>query len=162
MLKIFGEILKRYRLFFLIAVTFLAEAVILLIVQNVIQEITIIELIIKNTTQLSILMLVTTFIYLFFVALLENSDNEKSDFAEGIVTRLLTGSLVASSIPTGISLVLCAFTDMKYIKYLSGIEISIGFIGIALMFIAVLYIKKSSQRIICPNRKKFGRIDFIH
>ncbi len=82
-------------------------------------------------------MLVTTFIYLFFVALLE-----KSYFAEGILTRLLTGSLVASSIPTGISLVLCAFTDMKYIKYLSGIEISIGFIGIALMSIAVLSIYK--------------------
>jgi hypothetical protein len=147
MLKRFGEMLKRYRLFFLIAVTFLAEAVILLR-GNVIQEITIIELIIKNTTQLSILMLVTTFIYLFFVALLENSDNEKSDFAEGIVTRLLTGSLVASSIPTGISLVLCAFTDMKSIKYLSGIEISIGFIGIALMFIVVLSIY---QEIVSKN-----------
>jgi hypothetical protein len=140
MLKRFGEMLNRYRLFFLIAFTFLVEAVILLGVQN--KELNIIELIIKNTTQLSILMLVTTFIYLFFVALLEKSDNEKSDFAEGIVTRLLTGSLVASSIPIGVSLVLCAFTDMKSIKYLSGVEISIGFIGIALMFIAVLSIYK--------------------
>ena len=134
---------KRYRLFVLIAVTFLAEAVILLrVVPNVVQELSIIELIIKNTTQLSILLMVTTFIYLFLAALLEKSNNEESDFAEGILTRLLTGSLVASSIPTGVSLVLCAFADMKYIKYLSGVEISIGFIGIALLSIAVLSMYK--------------------
>jgi len=143
MLKIFEDMSKRYRLFVLIAVTFLAEAVILLrVVPNVVQELSIIELIIKNTTQLSILLMVTTFIYLFLAALLEKSNNEESDFAEGILTRLLTGSLVASSIPTGVSLVLCAFADMKYIKYLSGVEISIGFIGIALLSIAVLSMYK--------------------
>jgi len=141
--------LKRYRLFFFIAITFLVEAIILLgVVPNVEPELTIVELIIKNTTQLSILMLVTTFFYLF-VALLDlkgkisdsEKEDKKSDFA-GVLTRLLTGSLVASSIPTGVSLVLCAFADMKYIKYLSGVEISIGFIGIALLSIAVLSMYK--------------------
>ena len=132
--------LKKYRLYVIITLTFLVEAVILLkfasnVVQN--EELTIIELIIKNTTQLSILMLVTTFIYLSFVAI-----NEKNDFAERILTKLLTASLIGSSFPIAVSLVLCAFTDMRYIKYLSGIEISIGFIGIALVFIAVLSIYK--------------------
>ena len=132
--------LKKYRLYVIITITFLVEAVILLkfasnVVQN--EELTIIELIIKNTTQLSILMLVTTFIYLSFVAI-----NEKNDFAERILTKLLTASLIGSSFPIAVSLVLCAFTDMRYIKYLSGIEISIGFIGIALVFIAVLSIYK--------------------
>ncbi len=42
MFKRFWEMLKRYRLFFLIAVTFLAEAIILLR-GNVVEEITIIE-----------------------------------------------------------------------------------------------------------------------
>jgi hypothetical protein len=144
MLKIFWEMLKSYRLFVLIAVTFLVEAIILLgVVPNVVQneKLTIIELIIKNTTQLSVLMMVTTFIYLFFVVFLEKSDNEKSDFAGG-VTRLPIGSLISSSIPIGISLILCVLTDMRYIKYLSGVEISIGFIGIALMSITVLSIYK--------------------
>jgi len=135
--------LKKYRLYVIITLTFLVEAVILLkfasnVVQN--EELTIIELIIKNTTQLSILMLVTTFIYLSFVAI-----NEKNDFAERILTKLLTASLIGSSFPIAVSLVLCAFTDMRYIKYLSGIEISIGFIGIALVFIAVLSIYKEES-----------------
>lgn len=155
---LFWEILKRYRLFFLIAVTFFVEAVILIVVQN--EELTIVELIIKNTTQLSILMLVTTFIYLFFAALLDidgkipdtkkedkKSDNEKSDFAGGVLTRLLIGSFSASTIPTGVSLVLCAFADMGYIRHLSGVEIYIAFAGISLMSIAVLSTYEEEDRI---------------
>jgi len=150
--------LNKYRLFFLIAVTFLVEAVILLIVANVIQneecKLTIIELIIKNTTQLSILMLVTTFVYLFFAALLDISDSkkeakksDKSDFAGGVLTRLLIGSFSASTIPTGVSLVLCAFADMEHIKHLSGVEIYIAFAGISLMSIAVLSTYEEEGRI---------------
>jgi hypothetical protein len=135
--------LKSYRLFFLIAITFLIEALILLrIVSNVVQneELSIVELIIKNTTQLSILMMITTLIYLVFTAILEQRDNDKNDFAKELLTRMLINSFSASIIPIGISLILCAFTDIRYIKYLSGIEIAIGFIGIALMSITVLSI----------------------
>ena len=154
----FWEILKRYRLFFLIVVTFLIEALILLIVvPNVVQneKLTIIELIIKHTTQLSILMLVTSFVYLFFAALLDIEDKisgskkeeEKSDFAGGVLTRLLIGSFSASTIPTGVSLVLCAFVDMKYIRHLSGVEIYIAFAGISLLSIAVLSTYEEKGRI---------------
>ena len=141
--------LKRYRLFFFIAITFLVEAIILLgVVPNVEPELTIVELIIKNTTQLSILMLVTTFFYLF-VALLDlkgkisdsEKEDKKSDFA-GVLTRLLIGSFSASTIPTGVSLVLCAFIDITYIKHMSGVEIYIAFAGISMMSIAVLSIHK--------------------
>ncbi len=157
MLTRFLEMLKRYRLFFLIAVTFLVEAVILLgVVPNFLQnkELAIIELIIKNTTQLSILMLGTTFFYLFFAALLDidgkisgaKKEGEKSDFA-GVLTRLLIGSFSASTIPTGVSLVLCAFTNMIYIKHLSGVEIYIAFAGISLISIAVLSTYEEKGRI---------------
>ncbi|MDM8558619.1 hypothetical protein [Candidatus Parabeggiatoa sp. HSG14] len=178
-------IVKEYSLVFLIAVTFLAESVLYLgvlqtqeklAVQNlcvlnkqdvcVIEKretkkpkVGVIELIIQNTTQLSIMMLATTFFYLLWDILRlkmippkkpavnsEKKNNQKNDFA-GVLTRLLIGSFGASTIPTGISLILCAFENKDYIKHLSGVEIYIAFAGISLMSIAVLSIYEEKGRI---------------
>ena len=124
-----------------------------------------IKLIVEKTSQLSILMLGIAFFYLLLHALVVeiqwqkacqekretlNAESiekvlRKSDFA-GALTRLLIGSFGASTIPTGISLVLCAF-NKEYITHLSGLEIYIAFAGITLISIAVLSIYEEKSRI---------------
>jgi hypothetical protein len=126
-----------------------------------------VKLIAEKTTQLSILMLGIAFFYLLLNALavkiwqqkkreekgeVLNADDieeeprkKKNDFA-GALTRLLIGSFGASTIPTGISLVLCAFKGGEYLSYLSGLEIYIAFAGITLMSIAVLSIYEEKSR----------------
>jgi hypothetical protein len=177
-------IIKEYSLLFLIALTFILESTIYLkmkiqeplLTEAVSTEVieAIIILILKNTSQLSILMLVTTFFYLLLEAIFfktdvqkpkqlqnESTNNtdesnessvtqekkcDKNDFS-GILTRLLIGSFGASTIPTGISLTLCAFNYKKYITHLSGVEIYIAFAGISLISIAVLSIYEEKGRI---------------
>jgi len=166
---IFTEICRKYVLFFRIAFTFVAVAGIYLGMQVVGKEgETVVEfgikLIVEKTSQLSILMLGIAFFYLLLHALIVeiqwqkecqekretlNAESiekvlRKSDFA-GALTRLLIGSFGASTIPTGISLVLCAF-NKKYISLLSGLEIYIAFAGMTLMSIAVLSIYEEKSR----------------
>lgn len=173
-------IIKEYSLLFLIAVTFIVESVIYLKIPAEASTEAIIILILQNTSQLSILMLVTTFFYLLLEAVFFKTDVEKpkkltaeksqsnlteytdesnessikhdnlkaqkNDFS-GVLTRLLIGSFGASTIPTGISLTLCAFSYKKYIEHLSGVEIYIAFAGISLISIAVLSIYEEKGRI---------------
>ena len=151
---LFGGLIKKYSLFFYIAITFLIFSGIYLGVQ---EEEFGVQLIAEKTTPLSILMLGIAFFYLLLDALLlkmtiaskNNGDIEevpnKIDFA-GALTRLLIGSFGASTIPTGISLILCAFKGKDHIKYLSGLEIYIAFAGITLMSIAVLSIYEEKSR----------------
>ena len=51
---------------------------------------------------------------------------------------MLIGSLSASAIPTGLSLIVCAFYDIDLIQYMSGVEIYIAFAGISIISIAFL------------------------
>ncbi|EDN71116.1 membrane protein [Beggiatoa sp. PS] len=152
------EIAKKYALFFWIAATFLIISGIYLKMQP--EEFGV-KLIAEKTTQLSILMLGIAFFYLLLDALVlkirlaqknlnpdvaeEEPKKKKGDFA-GALTRLLIGSFGASTIPTGISLALCAFKGMEYISYLSGVEIYIAFAGITLMSIAALSIYEEKTR----------------
>lgn len=147
------EIVKQYSLLFWIGITFLIVAAMYLGIQE--QNFGV-QLIAEKTTQLSIMMLIIAFLYLLLDALRlninqqkdknETSNNNKSiDFA-GALTRLLIGSFAASTIPTGISLILCAFKGEEYIKYLSGLEIYIAFAGIALISIAVLSIYEEKNK----------------
>lgn len=148
------EIAKKYSLLFFIAITFLIFAGIYLGMQ---EEDFGVKLIAEKTTQLSILMLIIAFIYLLLDVLVLNINEQKNktevsnnnkitDFA-GVLTRLLIGSFGASTIPTGISLILCGFKGKEYISYLSGLEIYIAFAGITLMSIAVLSIYEEKSRI---------------
>jgi len=50
----------------------------------------------------------------------------------------LVGSLSISAIPTGISLIICAFYDMTFIKHMSGVEIYIAFAGISILSIGFI------------------------
>jgi len=107
-LKIVPRLIKRYPLFLLILMTFLIEAWIFIVIFRMPSDQTIVQLIIENTTKLSILMLLTAFFYLFIDALFyledqrsyeeshvePNKREEERDFA-GILTRLLIGSLGA-------------------------------------------------------------------
>lgn len=166
------EIAKKYILFFWIAFTFLIVAGIYLFFGQ--EENFGVKLIAEKTTQLSILMLGIAFFYLLLDALalkfvqqkkkseaLNNDDEEpslkKTDFA-GALTRLLIGSFGASTIPTGISLVLCAFKGKEHIGYLSGLEIYIAFAGITLMSIAVLSIYEEKSRM---EDEIIGNVDKI-
>lgn len=76
----------------------------------------------------------------------DNLKGQKNDFS-GVLTRLLIGSFGASTIPTGLSLTLCAFNYKEYIKHLSGVEIYIAFAGFSLISIAVLSIYEEKGRI---------------
>jgi formate hydrogenlyase subunit 3/multisubunit Na+/H+ antiporter MnhD subunit len=167
--------LKKHFLFFLITVTFIVEAMALVVFELIVlpeqkeQISSIIELIVQNTTGLSILMLGTVFFYLLLDIvfslrekkkhedkegslggdLVRNQSNfvndstkvhkdKESNFA-GALTRLLISSFSASTIPTGISLILCAFFNIELIsKYMSGVGIYIAFAGFSLISIAFL------------------------
>jgi len=167
------EIVKKYILFFWIAFTFLIVAGIYLGVQD---EKFGVKLLAEKTTPLSILMLGIAFFYLLLDALAlkiwqqkkkiealhndnleEGTSSRRTDFA-GALTRLLIGSFGASTIPTGISLVLCAFKGKEYIGYLSGLEIYIAFAGITLMSIAVLSIYEEKSRM---EDEIIGNVDKI-
>jgi hypothetical protein len=89
----------------------------------------------------------------------EKKSNQKNDFA-GVLTRLLIGSFGASTIPTGFSLILCAFENKDYIKHLSGVEIYIAFAGISLMSIAVLSIYEEKGRMV-QEIEKMRDMDWI-
>jgi len=117
----------------------------------------VIKQIVQHTTQSSIVVLIIVFIYLLIDIFNEKSENYiKNNLSFAcILTRLLIGSLAASAIPAGISLILCAFYDMSLIKdNMSGVEIYIAFAGISL--ISSMYFSLGEEQ----NRaKELGNID---
>ena len=101
----------------------------------------------QQSPQFSILTLVIVFISLFlhylFCFILKNKHIDLSRF----LTRLLIGSFSASTVPTGISLILCAFEDIEPIKHMEGVEIYVAFAGISLISIAILETFEEKERI---------------
>ncbi|RKZ92236.1 MAG: hypothetical protein DRR19_04830 [Candidatus Parabeggiatoa sp. nov. 1] len=72
--------------------------------------------------------------YAVFCFILQNKPLDLSR----LLTRLLIGSFSASTIPTGLSLILCALYGIKLIEHLKGVEIYIAFAGISLISITAL------------------------
>lgn len=104
-----------------------------------------IKFVIQHTTQSSILMLSTAFVYLLINAFL-CSKKKRIDLSS-LLTRLFIGSFSASTIPTGISLILCAFYDINLIRYMSGVEIYIALAGISLIGLTALATYEEKRRI---------------
>jgi len=113
--------------------------------------------IVKYTSQSTIVLMIVTFIYLLInwtFVYLEEKETDKSqpedflkeDFAKPLI-EVLIGSLSASAIPTGISLIICAFYNINLIKYMLGVEIYIAFAGIAIISIAFLSTMRQQARI---------------
>jgi hypothetical protein len=72
-----------------------------------------------------------------------------------VLIRLLIGSLSASAIPTGLALIVCAF-DLSLISSIKGVEIYVGFAGIALIFIAILATCEEAKRMKKPPETGTG------
>lgn len=107
------------------------------------------------TTQTSIILMVIIFAYFTLVAYKryrvdsknitgsQKAQKEKQrELEEKGISRFLTEVLVASlsisAIPTGISLMICAFYDIKFIRHMSGVEIYVAFAGISILSIGFL------------------------
>jgi len=107
------------------------------------------------TTQTSIILMFIIFAYFTGIAYkryradsknttgLQKDQKEKQrELEEKGISRFLTEVLVASlsisAIPTGISLMICAFYDIKFIKHMSGVEIYVAFAGISILSIGFL------------------------
>jgi len=99
--------------------------------------------IVKYTSQSSIILMIVIFIHLtinWIDALREanNRETKKREYLPRALIEVLIGSLSASAIPTGISLIMCAIYDLDLIKYMSGVEIYIAFAGLSIISIAFL------------------------
>ena len=94
--------------------------------------------IVKYTSQSTIILMVMTFIYLLlnWIGFLRKTKNQEN--LPKALIEVLIGSLSASAIPTGLSLIVCAFYDIDLIQYMSGVEIYIAFAGISIISIAFL------------------------
>jgi len=73
----------------------------------------------------------------------ENGENQKE--RRNNVITVLIATLGASAIPTGISLIICAFYDMKWMQFLSGVEAYIAFAGISIIAIAFLSVSDEEK-----------------
>ncbi|NJO14767.1 MAG: hypothetical protein HC877_03185 [Thioploca sp.] len=88
--------------------------------------------VVRYTTKTSVILMVIVFFYLTFLV----HHQEKN--ISRLLTEVLIGSLSISAIPTGISLAICAFYDIEFIKHMSGVEIYIAFAGISIIIIGFL------------------------
>jgi hypothetical protein len=61
------------------------------------------------------------------------------------VITILIATLGVSAIPTGISLIICAFNDMQWMQLLSGVEIYIAFAGISIISVAFLSVSDEEK-----------------
>jgi hypothetical protein len=61
------------------------------------------------------------------------------------VITVLIATLGISAIPTGISLIICAFYDMRWMQLLSGVEVYIAFAGISIIAIAFLSVSDEEK-----------------
>jgi hypothetical protein len=89
--------------------------------------------IVDFTSQSSIALMIFVFIYLSLDAVFCLERSKLGSFTLITLMRLLS----VSAIPTGISLVICAY-DMTLIQYMSGVEIYIAFAGISIGLVAFL------------------------
>lgn len=61
------------------------------------------------------------------------------------VITILIATLGISAIPTGISLLICAFYDIRWMQLLSGVEVYIAFAGISIISIAFLAVSDEEK-----------------
>ena len=118
-----------------------------------------IEFVVQHTTQSSIMMLGTAFIYLLVNAFL--CSKKKNIDLSSLLTRLFIGSFSASTIPTGLSLILCAFYNINLIQHMSGVEIYIALAGLSLIAITVLATYEEKRRIEGKPQNKLSIVDDI-
>lgn len=131
----------------------------------------ILQRIVCFTAQTSVILMVSVFAWFGIAAYnkyrQKKDEEEKNkkllDLRDQDISHLLKESLMAalaiSAIPTGISLIICAFYDMKFIGYMFGVEVYIAFAGIsifAMSFFATLQeetqVKKTIEdRVITPE-----------
>jgi len=120
--------------------------------------------VVKYTSQATIILMIVTFIYLLIRWIMminltrdqalpqeklpkENLEEldlpkmvvvEQKDLQTKALIEVLIGSLSASAIPTGLSLIICAFYNINLIQFMLGVEIYIAFAGISIISIAFL------------------------
>lgn len=97
---------------------------------------------VKYTSETTIVLMVVTFIFLLirWIRALKSSSvssNPKTYQSQALI-EVLIGSLSASAIPTGLSLIACAAYDLDLIQFMSGVEIYIAFAGISIVSIGFL------------------------
>jgi len=82
-------------------------------------------------------------------------------FTSTLLKSVLIGSLSVSAIPTGISLMICAFYDINFIKYMSGVEVYVIFAGISIIsigFVSALQEYGQIEPDITSSPEKVGTI----
>jgi len=121
--------------------------------------------VVKYTSQATIILMIVTFVYLLIGWInlinlkqqidrgsldekiagsrnikedLQRIDAERKDLQTKALIEVLIGSLSASAIPTGLSLIICAFYNINLIQFMLGVEIYIAFAGISIISIAFL------------------------
>jgi hypothetical protein len=103
--------------------------------------------IVKNTNKLSTISLLVVFFGFVFYAFLCHKKPSNEGYS-ALLTRLLIGSFTASTIPTGISLILCALIDIKLLKDMTeGLGVYIAYAGLSLISMTILLIFEEKKRI---------------
>lgn len=104
-------------------------------------------LIIRNTNKLSTISLLIVFFGFCLYAFLCHKKQSDEGYS-ALLTRLLIGSFTASTIPTGISLILCALVDIKLLKDMTeGLGVYIAYAGLSLISMTILLIFEEKKRI---------------
>ena len=77
------------------------------------------------------------------------SDTEKKTFFiySALLMRLLIVSFASSTIPTGISLILCALFENVHIEQMTGLEVYLAYAGLSLIFMTVIVILEEKPHI---------------
>jgi len=105
---------------------------------------------VENAGNISIFIMLTVFISLLLPYLFSQFFGTKQYVnVYHILIRLLIGSLSASVVPTGLALIVCAF-DLSLISSIKGVEVYVGFAGLALIFIAILATCEEAKRMKTP------------
>jgi len=111
--------------------------------------------IVETTAQISIVTLFVVFFGFGFYAcfcskIKAKSDTEKTKtfpISSALLIRLLIVSLASSTIPTGVSLILCAFFESIKVEQMTGHEIYLAYAGLSLIFMTLIVILEEKQRI---------------
>jgi hypothetical protein len=105
--------------------------------------------IIINTNKLSTISLLLVFFGFCLYAFLCHKKQSDEGYS-ALLTRLLIGSFTASTIPTGISLILCAVVDMEFLTQMAkgnGLGVYIAYAGLSLISMTILLIFEEKRRI---------------
>jgi hypothetical protein len=108
--------------------------------------------IVEKTPLLSTVIFIVVFLgfgcYALFCSEKLNTGTEKSKIYSALLTRLLMVSFASSTVPTGISLILCALVESIKIEQMAdGLEVYFAYAGLSLIFMTVIVIFEEKQRI---------------